>query len=268
MKAGNWVPISKAFVSELPKDRAFTRLEAAFCIQCDHNEGRPVTITGYSNLWRWSKGKVRRFLAEMKAAIVYPHDTTKMRNQSGLIVIHKPDLNRPKNGLIRAIDFKWLHDDADPKGTKTGLKTDLKQDTTTYNNLNLEENTSPKGESSVPTIPFYLTKRKRKLHGKRLEDFERFWAAFNYKTGKAAAADSWVDLQNYSPELVECILRAAGHEAARRPRLIEKGLTPKMAQGWLTDRRWEDEKPAEKKPDHASPPTPLNREAKEAFLAN
>jgi len=41
---------------------------------------------------------------------------------------------------------------------------------------------------------FYLTKKKRKLKGKRLETFNKFWEIFNYKRGRAEAADSWLDI--------------------------------------------------------------------------
>ena len=44
------------------------------------------------------------------------------------------------------------------------------------------------------TQEFYRTKKGRKLTGKRLETFERFWSAFGFAKGKAEAADSWFDI--------------------------------------------------------------------------
>jgi len=77
----------------------------------------------------------------------------------------------------------------------------------------------------------------------RMADFELFWNAFAYKKGKGGAEKSWLAIKNYSPDLLGKILDAAKKEAANRPAILAKGLTPKMAQGWITERRWEDEQP-------------------------
>jgi hypothetical protein len=91
-------------------------------------------------------------------------------------------------------------------------------------------------------IPAYKTKRGRKLTGWKLECFEGFWDAFGYKKGKAEAADAWLDIPGLTQELVRCeILPGAKREADRRQGCIDRRLTPIMAQGWLSGRRWEDE---------------------------
>jgi phage replication O-like protein O len=87
----------------------------------------------------------------------------------------------------------------------------------------------------------YLTKKKRKLSGKRLETFERFWTAFNYKKDKANAADAWLDIPQLTHALVDTICDAAEKEALSRPGKIAKGMIPIYAQGWISARRWEDE---------------------------
>ena len=84
----------------------------------------------------------------------------------------------------------------------------------------------------------YLTKRGRKLRDQSLADFHTFWEKFDYKRGKADAADAWLD--EYSVDLFPAIIAGAEREARRRPDLQAKGRTPKMAQGWLSGRRWED----------------------------
>ena len=89
--------------------------------------------------------------------------------------------------------------------------------------------------------PFYLTKKKRKLTGKRLEAFDRFWKAFAYPKGKAEAADAWLDIPTLTDSLVETIVSAAEAEAIGRAELVANGHPPKWAQGWITGRRWEDE---------------------------
>lgn len=88
---------------------------------------------------------------------------------------------------------------------------------------------------------FYTTKSGKKLSGKRLESFNLFWSTFNYKKGKAPAADSWLKIPKLTDSIVKKIIAAAKIEADNRPALIKSGGSPKWAQGWLTDRRWEDE---------------------------
>lgn len=88
---------------------------------------------------------------------------------------------------------------------------------------------------------FYLTKRKRKLTGKRLEAFNRFWEAFGHKLGKSEAADAFLDIPEITNSLMEQILTAARREAVERPHILASGRTPIYPQGWLSARRWEDE---------------------------
>jgi len=102
---------------------------------------------------------------------------------------------------------------------------------------------SDDGQPEPPEEPFYLTAKKKKLTGKRLETFEQFWDAFDYKHGKASAADSWLAIPELRDSTVAQILTASRLEAQGRQAKLNNGGTPKMAQGWLTGRRWEDEPP-------------------------
>lgn len=86
----------------------------------------------------------------------------------------------------------------------------------------------------------YLTKKKIKIGGEQLKAFEEFWKSFNYKHGKAAAADTWLSLKITNLTLFKAIVIAARKEAKRRPDLINSGSSPKWAEGWLSARRWED----------------------------
>ena len=87
MKHGYWIPISKAFKVDFPKDRAFSTIEAVYSLQLDYDKKKKVTITGYSKLWRWSKGKVIRFLESMNAGIKYAEDTKRKQNQNSIKLI-------------------------------------------------------------------------------------------------------------------------------------------------------------------------------------
>jgi len=90
-------------------------------------------------------------------------------------------------------------------------------------------------------LDYLITKKKRKLNGQRYQSFVLFWDAFGYKKGKAEAADAWLDIPQLTNSLVDKIILAAKTEAQNRPGLISENKTPKMAQGWLSGRRWEDE---------------------------
>lgn len=96
----------------------------------------------------------------------------------------------------------------------------------------------------------YKTKKNQKLSGKRLESFNKFMDCFEYKKGKASAADAWFDIKELTDRLVNQIYEAAKKEAKNRPALIQAGKTPIYPQGWITGRRWEDEeyKPKQDKP--------------------
>lgn len=95
--------------------------------------------------------------------------------------------------------------------------------------------------SSNDEVDFLITRKKKKLNGKRFETFMRFWDAFAYKSGRAEAADAWLEIPELTNSVVEQIISAAKIEAKRRPEILSKGKTPKMAQGWISGRRWEDE---------------------------
>jgi hypothetical protein len=85
------------------------------------------------------------------------------------------------------------------------------------------------------------SKPKAVLEGKRLESFERFWNAFGYKKGRGGAEKAWASIPTLTDSLVDQICEAARMEAAQRPALEAQGRTPKWAQGWLSERRWEDD---------------------------
>ena len=98
-----------------------------------------------------------------------------------------------------------------------------------------------------PDDDFYLTKNRKKLRGELLDRFNRFWEAYDYRKGKAEAADAWLAKVPWtkSPEqnnaLLARILMAAEFEALQRPAKFATGTTPIYPEGWLSGRRWEDE---------------------------
>lgn len=194
-----WVPIFKGFRKLLPLDRPYTKLEAAFCLQLDFDEGKEVSVTGYSTLWQWSKDKVRKFLDDIGVEIIYPESTKNKQNQRGKITSKKPTDqptdNRLINRPIKFIDINMLK-------KKTDRSTDRKptdQPDTTIDpidpNPKKKNILSSKGSTVSEFIPFgeiisYLntvtrknfkaTSKQARAHisarwaeGYRLGDFER-----------------------------------------------------------------------------------------------
>lgn len=128
-----------------------------------------------------------------------------------------------------------------------------------------------KNENEEQEETFYLTKKNRKLTGERLIAFDQFWDVFDYKSGKADAADAWLDIPILTQNIMAKILTAAKIEAQNRPSLRANKSTPKMGQGWLSDRRWEDEPPAKEaiksfNPNTGCRQTDANIRAAQAFL--
>jgi len=117
-----WIPLHKALVRELPKDRQFTRLEAMFSFTLDYDQGNQVSVCGYSKLWGWSEGRVRRFVEEIGARIEYPENTASRQNQRGVIVIVIEEGSRSDNRGIKAIDSKWLATQTKGKRSDNGVK--------------------------------------------------------------------------------------------------------------------------------------------------
>jgi hypothetical protein len=73
-----------------------------------------------------------------------------------------------------------------------------------------------------------------------LVQFESFWTAFADKRSRSQALNSWKKIKP-NDELATAIIHGAEQYAKQRVNIIARNGTPKMAQGWLTDKRWEDE---------------------------
>jgi len=100
------------------------------------------------------------------------------------------------------------------------------------NNINIVQSELAQGADSLE-----LKGRKKTLKGKQAEAFKQFWNTFSDKRNKARAIDSWHSIPEQS---YEHIFYSAKKYAQERDELIRNGRTPKMAEGWLADRRWED----------------------------
>ena len=193
---------------------------------------------GYSELslsarWKWSRNKVRLFIDSLRKRQMVD---IKKDNKTTIISVLNFDTYQARPTADDTADDTAEGQQKDSRRTLTRIKEGKK-------GKNKKKDNIPHGEDRAvgDEAEFYLTKKKRKLTGKRLLTFQRFWDAFGYFKGKAEAADSWLDIPTLTESLVETILVAARREAMARPSLVANGKTPKWAQGWITARRWEDE---------------------------
>ena len=94
------------------------------------------------------------------------------------------------------------------------------------------------GNKKGAGVAYALRGKSSGLNAEHAEQFARFWDAFGLKAGKANAVDAWAALKP-SAELADRIIEAAIRQQSLS---LRTGDTKrKWAQGWLTERRWEDE---------------------------
>ena len=91
---------------------------------------------------------------------------------------------------------------------------------------------SAKPQGARPLADHY-----RALTGTQRQWFDRFWKAYDHKQGKQRAAMRWGQLGELDDATYQHIIQAAKKDAER---FLPTGQVRKMAEGWLTERRWED----------------------------
>ena len=214
----------------------------------------PASRRFLAERWQWGEQKVRSFLNGLKKDGSITIDDTQGMSIITLCKYEKYNstgeaenpANNPADNQGMELIMKELQE------LKTQLSThQITQWQPSDNPKNKKEKKEKKEiKENILSAPvpdaaqkqdFLLTRKKRKLTGKRLETFLVFWEWFAYKKGKSEAADAWLDIPNLTNSICDEIYRAAGIEARRRPGIEASGKIPKMAQGWLTGRRWEDE---------------------------
>jgi hypothetical protein len=93
-----------------------------------------------------------------------------------------------------------------------------------------DKQTNPKPRNPDADYHQQLSDRQRKA-------FDQFWLAFGHKQGRNGAAMRWLQLGECKDDEYRQIISAAKAEAAKP---VTQGQVRKMAQGWLTERRWLD----------------------------
>ncbi len=207
--------------------------ELVYVPRSGRKDGAPVTLIGKQKGPLWYSS--RMVVDEYKRVV---------RAESGATPKDAPNLPpklSPKGGIgatpLASPDPAPSRARASSSSSSTSSPTGIDQ------NQNPSVLTDDGGDRKKPNPapkPELITKRGRKLAGKKLMAFELFWTAFDYKKDRAAAADAWFDLE-LTDDLFDEILRAAKAWATARPFEVAKGKTPIYPQGWITGRRWEDE---------------------------
>lgn len=192
-------------------------------------------------------------------------EVAKTLENAGVVRIGKADYEALKNEDTRKVTLERLLKDAQgrpqtlpqgqPQGDLGGTSKEPSEGTSglpptptptptpTPRPSLLENTNSASGDApcthEAPQKP--APKSKATIEGKCLESFERFWDAYGYKKGRGGAEKAWASIPTLTDSLVDKICEAARKEAAQRPALEAQGRTPKWAQGWLSERRWEDD---------------------------
>ncbi|MBO8093796.1 MAG: hypothetical protein J7D60_10835 [Prosthecochloris sp.] len=141
MKYGNWIPLSKALVRELPTNRPFSKVEAAYSVQVDYDNNQPVSVAGYAKRWGWGRKRVLSFLYELGVTINYPENTDVKQNQKGQIGIQIGDRCRSDREQINFIDNKELSSKKNRSGTDKEQIRDRSGNTTIYTNTKTDTET-------------------------------------------------------------------------------------------------------------------------------
>lgn len=219
--------MSKALVKDLPCDRPFTRLEAMFSLTCDYDLENQVSVCGYSKLWGWSEGRVKRFLEEVGARIEYPENTRNRQNQRGGIALVITEGSQRDRRGIRFIDSRWLPDCAEgsrsdnggrPKGSRSSTK---------------EPNPDPNPEPLKTPVP----KPKKPASDSPL--FAQFYEAYPKKKAPVAAEKAWQKI-NPDEQLLATMLSALEWQKRSIDWQKASGQYIPLPASWLNGRRWED----------------------------
>lgn len=164
MRHGNWIPLDKALVRDLPTGRPFTKLEAMFSVTVDYDNGATVSVAGMAARWGWNRKTVKRFLDQAGIEIVYLHDTEKKQNQRGQIrgqIRDRPEVNE---GQMRFINFNSLAENRDRSKEKEGQMRGRSRDATINPidpdpKINVEKNSVSRPYVPVKEIVGYLNKK-------------------------------------------------------------------------------------------------------------
>jgi hypothetical protein len=189
----SWLPIDKEIRSLLPKNRAYSEIEALISLQLDFDEKKPVSVAGYANLWGWSRDKVRRFLADRRVDIVYSEDTKSKQNQRGYL--KKTDRKTDKRQIKKQIELIDINELKEKSNRSKNRKPTDTQVTTIYpiNPNPKERKTHTRGESQSKE----KDQQEKTKYGEYVFLFPAEHLALTEKLGAARLAELIEDVNLY-----------------------------------------------------------------------
>lgn len=150
--------------------------------------------------WKWSRGKVRRFLGELKTKQQIVQQTG---NVTTLMTIVNYGKYQPRSTTDR---------------TANGTASDT-------------ANRTANGQQTVP-LKEKISKGKKDKEGKYSDEFEQWWKVFR-KGSKFAAYKRWNEHRNAIPENIIELTRKYLDHCKSTDRIQKDG------EGWLNNRMWE-----------------------------
>lgn len=194
----------------------------------------------WSMRWEWSAAEVDRLFKRLIGAGLL----TLRNNRDGSRSLIAPKRDVSTNVSKQAAECEQQKPTTTPEGGRivSIVRPECEQDVSTVSSNN--QGTAKKHSAQEGVIATSGS-RKRWLSPEMSALFLEFWNAWADPRGRAEAAWAFSEIVEFSADLVRIrIIPAAKAYAIEREELKRQGRTPKMAQGWLNGRRWEDYNPA------------------------
>lgn len=194
----------------------------------------------WSMRWEWSAAEVDRLFKRLIAAGLLTLRNN--RDGSRSLIASKRDVSANVSKQPAECEQQKPAAAQDGGRIVSIIKPECKQDVSTVSSNN---HGTAKKHSAQDGVIATSGSRRRWLSPDQSALFLDFWKAWADPRGRAEAAWAFSEIVGFSAELVRGrIIPAARAYAIERQDLKRQGRTPKMAQGWLNGRRWEDYDPA------------------------
>lgn len=222
-----WVPITRSYLKMMPADRPYTKLEAAYVITADLQDGETRSANAYGKLFQWDHKRVQRFFAT--AEIV--------------------NLTSPTNAQEQSCSYDGLQDAAPSKRPEMLTKANTQQ-APSESPANAQEQCSifddlgdaapserPANAQQAPNV--FSIETRREITS---SNFSAFYSVYPKKKNRADAERAFAKL-NPSAELFSKMMAALAWQTKQPDWVKDGGQYVPLPASWLNKRRWEDEKP-------------------------
>jgi|GEM_PF-4782097 len=222
-----WVPITRSYLKMMPADRPYTKLEAAYVITADLQDGETRSANAYGKLFQWDHKRVQRFLAT--AEIV--------------------NLTSPTRAQEQSYGYDGLQDVAPSKNPGMLTKANTQQapgerPVSAQEQYNVFRDLGCSAPGNHPENS--QQKPSALIRGKKVEitssNFSAFYSAYPKKKNRADAERAFAKL-NPSAELFSKMMAALAWQTKQPDWVKDGGQYVPLPASWLNKRRWEDEKP-------------------------